>query len=236
MANFFGKCARYLDCYAALAFTRRRPNSLEDVIDFCADRPILMGQVRSEIVRLGKILQVHAPKRSLEIGTNYGGTLFLTCTVSSPGATIISVDLPSGPFGGGYPLRKVPLFRRFPTASQRLHLLRANSHSPKTKEKVSRILAGQLLDYLFIDADHTYQGVKNDFEMYSPLVRSGGIVALHDIAVHQQGSQCEVGKFWSEIKLCYRHLEIVEANNGSVPVAITGAAMDTSGLGVLFMS
>jgi Predicted O-methyltransferase len=234
MAKFFLKCARYLECYAALAFARR-PNSLEDVIDFCADRPILMGQVRSEIVRLGKILQAHAPKYSLEIGTNYGGTLYLTCTVSTPGATIISVDLPSGAFGGGYPLRKVPLFRRFPTAGQRLHLLRANSHSPRTKERVSRILAGQLLDYLFIDADHTYQGVKNDFEMYSPLVRSGGIVALHDIVVHQQGSRCEVGKFWSEIKLRYRHLEIVESNNGSIPVAITGAAMDTSGLGVLFM-
>jgi predicted O-methyltransferase YrrM len=37
------------------------------------------------------------------------------------------------------------------------------------------------VDFLFIDADHSYEGVKKDFEMYSPLVRKGGIIAFHDI-------------------------------------------------------
>jgi predicted O-methyltransferase YrrM len=37
------------------------------------------------------------------------------------------------------------------------------------------------LDFLFIDGDHTYEGVKQDFEMYTPLVRKGGLVAMHDI-------------------------------------------------------
>jgi len=36
-------------------------------------------------------------------------------------------------------------------------------------------------DFLFIDGDHTYEGVEGDFEMYSPLVRRGGIIAFHDI-------------------------------------------------------
>lgn len=34
-----------------------------------------------------------------------------------------------------------------------------------------------------------------DFEMYSPLVRSGGIIAFHDI-IQEKG----VEKFWNEIK------------------------------------
>jgi predicted O-methyltransferase YrrM len=235
MIKLFLKSTRYLKCYGELAFGGR-PNNLEDTIDYCVDRPILMGQVRSEILELGKILQAHAPKRSLEIGTNYGGTLFLLCTLSPSGAKIISLDLPSGPFGGGYPLRKIPLFRRFAKADQQLHLLRADSHSPETKERVLRILDGEQLDYLFLDADHTYSGVKNDFRTYSPLVRSGGIIAFHDIATHKQGSGCEVDRFWAEIKNHYQYAEFIEdPNQESLPIAVTGASMQTSGLGVLFM-
>jgi predicted O-methyltransferase YrrM len=43
------------------------------------------------------------------------------------------------------------------------------------------LLKGSEGDFLFIDGDHTYQGVKQDFQMYSPLVKKGGIVAFHDI-------------------------------------------------------
>jgi len=34
--------------------------------------------------------------------------------------------------------------------------------------------------FVFIDADHTYEGCKADFEAWSPLVRSGGEIAFHD--------------------------------------------------------
>ena len=100
MERLLLKCARYLKCYRELSFGPR-PQSLEEVVDYCVDRPVLMGQVRSEILELGNLLKALAPKRSLEIGTNYGGTLFLLCAVSAPRASIISVDLPHGPFGGG---------------------------------------------------------------------------------------------------------------------------------------
>ena len=36
---------------------------------------------------------------------------------------------------------------------------------------------------LWIDGEHTYQGTKEDFEMFSPFLASGGVVALHD-ALH----------------------------------------------------
>jgi predicted O-methyltransferase YrrM len=235
MAKLLLKGVRYIRCYAELAFGAR-PDTLEDAIDYCVDRPILMAQARSEILQLGKILQASGPKRSLEIGTNYGGTLLLLCTLSPPGAKIISLDLPSGQFGGGYPRHKIPLFRRFARTGQQLHLIRADSHSPETKDRVLQILDGDQLDYLFLDGDHTYSGVQCDFQMYSPLVRSGGIVAFHDIATYRQESKCEVARFWSEIKNHYRHHEIIEdLKQGSPPIAITGASMETAGLGVLFI-
>jgi predicted O-methyltransferase YrrM len=235
MAKLLLKGVRYVKCYRDLAFSAR-VDSLEAIVDYCVDRPILMGQVRSEILQLGKILQELAPSRSLELGTNYGGTLLLLCRISPPGAKIISADLPNGRFGGGYPLRKIPLFRRFPRAGRQLHLIRGDSHAPGTRERVLRILGGEPLDYLFIDADHTYAGVQRDFEMYTPLVRSGGIVVFHDIVTYRRETECQVEKFWNEIKPRYRHLEIVEPPNGRpMPIAITGAPMDTAGLGVLYM-
>lgn len=235
MPRFVLKLSRYLKCYKDLAFSGR-PDTIEGIIDYCVDRPVLIGQVRSEILRLGEILAALRPRSALEIGTNYGGTLLLLCTVSRGDAKIISIDLPCGPFGGGYPRRKIPLFRRFARRGQQLHLIRADSHAPETKNRVLKILAGERLDYLFIDGDHTYSGIRRDFHMYSPLVRSGGIVALHDIVTYDVKSRCEVGKFWNEMKQNYRHREIVEATPcGTAPKSVTGASMETAGLGLFFM-
>jgi predicted O-methyltransferase YrrM len=235
MAKLLLKAVRYLKCYSDLTFGGR-PETLEGAIDYCVDRPILIGQVRSEILALAKLLQASAPKRSLEIGTNYGGTLFLLCTLSPADAKIISLDLPDGLFGGGYPLRKIPLFRKFARDRQQLHLMRADSHSPETKQRVMELLDGEKLDYLFVDADHTYSGVQQDFQMYSPLVRSGGMVAFHDIVTYNSHTKCEVARFWSKIKNHYQHREFIEELNPRFqPIAVTRATMETAGLGVLFM-
>ena len=88
--------------------------------------------------------------------------------------------------------------------------MRRDSHDPRTLEEVRRILGDEKVDFLFIDGDHTYEGVKRDFEMYSPLVKEGGIVAFHDICPHPPETKCEVSKFWNEVKQKYRHVEIVE--------------------------
>lgn len=37
------------------------------------------------------------------------------------------------------------------------------------------------LDVLFIDGDHTYEGVKSDLESYGLLVKDGGIIVMHDV-------------------------------------------------------
>jgi predicted O-methyltransferase YrrM len=37
-----------------------------------------------------------------------------------------------------------------------------------------------LVELVFIDADHTYEGLRGDWEAWSPLVAPGGAVALHD--------------------------------------------------------
>lgn len=36
------------------------------------------------------------------------------------------------------------------------------------------------IDFLHIDADHSFEGVKKDFELYSTIMNPGGIITLHD--------------------------------------------------------
>lgn len=52
------------------------------------------------------------------------------------------------------------------------------------------------IDILFIDGDHTYEGVKADYEKYEPFVRSNGIIFLHDILQPESG----VRIFFEEIR------------------------------------
>jgi cyclopropane fatty-acyl-phospholipid synthase-like methyltransferase len=53
--------------------------------------------------------------------------------------------------------------------------------------------------------------VAKDFELYKKLVKTGGIIALHDIAHHSSNlSNCEVDCFWQKIKNRYKTREIIE--------------------------
>jgi len=172
------------------------------------------AQVRDEILELLKILNDDIkPKVMLEIGTANGGTLFLFSHVASRDATLISVDLSAGMFGGGYPVWKIPLYKSFALSDQKIHLIRADSHSQSTLESAKSILNGKEIDFLFIDGDHMYEGIKKDFEMYSPLVKNGGIIAFHDIVPGPTENVGGVPEFWQEIKSEYKYLEIVKGGN-----------------------
>jgi predicted O-methyltransferase YrrM len=66
-------------------------------------------------------------------------------------------------------------------ADKRVVLIRGDSHSEETLRKVLGILNANKLDLLFIDGNHTHDGVKKNYEIYSQLVRKGGVMAFHDI-------------------------------------------------------
>lgn len=168
-------------------------------------------QVREEIAKLLDLLAARPPRNVLEIGTANGGTLFLFAQVAAEDSTVMSLDLPGGRFGGGYPEWKMSLYRAFAKSpKQRIRLLRENSHEQSTLEKVRGILGENELDFLFIDGDHTHEGVKRDFEMYSGLVRRGGLIGFHDIVVHPPEARCEVNRFWNEVKTSHQHVEFVK--------------------------
>lgn len=167
-------------------------------------------QSRVELEALLGDVARHRPSAVVEIGTASGGTLFMLTRVASDDATLVSIDLPGGAFGGGYPRWRSPLYRSFAKRGQRIHLLRRDSHAPSTLAALRDILGGRRVDFLFIDGDHTYEGVKRDYEMYRSLVRPGGMIGFHDIVPHSEESGCEVNRFWNELRGRFDAVEYVE--------------------------
>lgn len=56
-------------------------------------------------------------------------------------------------------------------------------------------------DFIFIDGDHTYEGVKADWDNYSPMLAEGGAIGFHDTSRMGEGwmSKVEVRRFIDEL-------------------------------------
>jgi predicted O-methyltransferase YrrM len=212
--------------YFALQRESEQKRDSRSAIDFIYshfNRFLEPGQVKEEITSLAKLVDERKPKQILEIGTSGGGNLYVLSKILASGGTITSIDLPGGKFGGGYGFFKSLLYKKFVSKDKTMHLLRVDSHRETSVDTLKNILHGEKLDFLFIDGDHTYKGVKKDFEMYSGFVRSGGIIAFHDIVEHSIDTNCDVYRFWNEVKIGKKYTEfIVDKKQG------------WAGIGVLF--
>jgi predicted O-methyltransferase YrrM len=173
--------------------------------------PVRAIQRREEILEMLDRVQALAPRRLCEIGAASGGTLVFLTRVAAPDATIVSLDIDTPP--------QIRFLRsKLAGARQSVVSIEADSHSPATVERVRDAVDGDALDFLFIDGDHTYEGVKRDFELYAPLVRPGGLIALHDINPDSGGDDGrisgEVPRFWDELSRTHRVEPIVKAPPG----------------------
>ena len=167
------------------------------------------NQDETEIKTLGERVHAIAPKVIVEIGTRGGGTLFLWSQSAQSLELLVSIDLPGGIHGGGYPSQRAKLYRQF-TANRpncKLELLRCDSQTQATRAKLMELLQGRPIDFLFIDGDHRYAGVKKDYELYTDLVRPGGIFAFHDIRPNTKDESIQVFRLWDEIKAKIDHTE-----------------------------
>ena len=98
--------------------------------------------------------------------------------------------------------------------------IEGNTHHPAFIEKVFTKLNGQV-DFMFIDGDHSYEGVKQDFWNYLPLLKEGGYVAFHDIvdSEHHRSKGCFVAPFWQEVKYLFgpdNYWEFIDNNEYGV--------------------
>lgn len=90
----------------------------------------------------------------LEIGVYLGRSLWVAQQTAVPGVWIMGVDILEDP--------KIP------------HTLFMQIEEGEVAD-IPRIV-----DLLFIDANHSYEGCKADIENYAPHVREGGVMLFHD--------------------------------------------------------
>jgi predicted O-methyltransferase YrrM len=173
-----------------------------------------------EIEELYRLVCEMGPTRVLEIGTARGGTLYLWIQAATQEATIVSVDLPGGEFGGAYPASRVPFYGAFARPGQKLYLVRKDSHKPETVKEVCDLYGDHPVDFAFIDGDHSYEGVKSDFFNYGPLVRPGGMIAFHDILPRSDLAEIQVDRFWREIRNEYDTQELIGPEGSGRKVGI----------------
>lgn len=177
------------------------------------DERIALTQEESEFENLLDYYIDLKAKNVLEIGSYFGSSLHHWLYYSQPNARVISVDLPIRKFTGEaderVPVQEYAIKNEWKLWTRRnknkLHLIQEKSQDENTVNAVKSLLGEDKLDFLFIDGDHRYEAVKTDFILYSPLVRKGGLVVLHDIGQNEEGGVC---KFWDEITPNYQHIPI----------------------------
>jgi hypothetical protein len=174
----------------------------------------LNSQILEEFEELLKEFSNLKVTNFIEIGSLYGWTLQHFIHYSEEGSTALSIDLPVRHFVGSNDWRVEKQEYSYKTvwpywAKQKkckLHLIPDSSQKIETLTKTKEIFKDCFVDFVFIDGDHRYEAIKNDYLWYSSLVRKGGIVAFHDIAENEEGGG---HKFWNEIKNNFKHKEIL---------------------------
>jgi cephalosporin hydroxylase len=157
-------------------------------------------QQRDEILGFLSMAILQSPRVVMEIGTAQSGTNFLLGQIMDSVEILIAMDLR---------VRNMRLLSHFSRTGLNRVFLEGSSYTPSSYERVKNVLSGRPLDVLFIDGDHTYDGVKADYQMYRSLVRKGGLIAFHDIVDDHQtkygrpgiGWAGGVPQFWRELKL-----------------------------------
>lgn len=162
-------------------------------------------QNREEITWMAKEVKKIEPRHILEIGSERGGSMYIWDMIAQKGKRI-SVDMCDA---NTKTFRELA-FKKMGTFNN-ITFIESNSHSKETYDRVVKELAGAKVDFLFLDGDHSYDGVKQDFEMYSPLVREGGLIGFHDVIESEQNKKTNtlVYKFWQELPASKRKEKIV---------------------------
>ena len=115
-------------------------------------------------------------KRLAEIGVWHGVTTCLLRTAMAPDGVLFAVD-PYAPGRLGFSAHQVIAkseVRRI--RNGRVVWLRTTGVAAAKDRRVADLG----VDYVFIDGDHSFDGLRGDWENWSPLVLPGGIICLHD--------------------------------------------------------
>lgn len=154
------------------------------------------------------LIRILRPKRVLVIGSRYGyipAICALACRDNKKGA----VDFVDAGFDfrdlqhkgkdwGGVGLWRTKKGRNyFKTFGLQNHITIHVMESEEFWRKFPNLRWG----YIYIDGDHSYKGVKSDFDHFWPRLTTGGFLGFHDIHIdRREGQTYGVKRVWEKLK------------------------------------
>ena len=163
-----------------------------ELIEFCNREKMMNYNISKLAGILFYTTLIEDVKNVLEIGSGWClSTIAFASAVKLNNGKVLSFDL----YDRSNILDTVPTLKPYITQ------INVNSYKTNiTYPLISKYFDD--IDLLFIDGEHTYSGVKRDFDNYSHLLHKGSIIILHDIALCDPNKgldSIEVHKFWDEI-------------------------------------
>ena len=133
----------------------------------------------------------------LEVGSRYGFTLY-DLAKTSGAKRVVGVDLPGPDEQWGFEDSETAFrgnVEKLKKEGVDAHAIVGDSHAPMVVEMVKALGP---YDFIFIDANHKYEHVKQDWENFGHL---GKKVAFHDIRKPAPGENqdLQVWKLWQEL-------------------------------------
>lgn len=153
-----------------------------------------LQQLPAEFAQFLQFLKKLESKSYLEIGVGHGGSFLLSTLFQTKLEMAHCVDNCAQNFGPEYEnqqqsiknkieilksIKKIDNIQFFNMSSEDFFINNKNNY-----------------DVIFIDGDHSYEGVKKDFDQALKIINDNGYIIFHDISGNEQG----ITKIWDELE------------------------------------
>ena len=149
----------------------------ENLIHLFNSNESTRGIIRMNIAE-GALLYKYALKKQntimVEIGRKYGGSTALILSAICEGH-LYSIDI----------VEHSQVHDNIKGLEDKVTLINMKSH---------RVDWNDAIGLLFVDGDHSYEGVKRDIDKYTPFVEVGGYVIMHDVVGKKKNLQSIIRK------------------------------------------
>lgn len=153
-------------------------------------RPII--QYPQDIVATQEIIFKVKPDLIVETGVAHGGSLIFSASMLEllgGNGSVLGIDIEIRPHNREA-IQSHPM-------SKRIQLLEGSSISKEIVDRVFKIAHNKKI-LVLLDSNHTYEHVKAELELYSPLVKKGSYLIVYDTVIDDLPNRLSADRPWGE--------------------------------------